>query len=183
LCVRENELKELPREIENLLNLDMLYVDRTMTIKYYLGEKYSPYLVSINLDNKNLTKIPPDIFVLRNLIELDISNNKLVEITRFISKLIHLKKIDMHSNNLKGLPDFLWDLPELEEMIIDGNLLPCIPNNIKADHTLIEPIRNFLIARKNNLSLSDNEIKKELGTLQIFVKENKVSMISNVVKK
>ncbi|ORX73445.1 hypothetical protein BCR32DRAFT_210914, partial [Anaeromyces robustus] len=133
---------------------------------------------NINLSHRNLTEIPPDIFIMYQLEEIDISNNQLTEITPFISKIISLKKLNIKNNKLKSLPISLWDLPELEELIMDGNLLPCLPSEVKSDNTFVKPIKSFLISGRNRLPISDNKIKEIFGICKVNLKKNIISLIT-----
>lgn len=109
---------------------------------YYIGSyKYDVY-----------DKLPPDIYLLKNLISLDISMNKLRDISDIyylsnlenlnlsnniiesipyeITKLTRLRNLDISSNNIKDLPNSIRTLSNLESLNLNSNLLNKIPESI-----------------------------------------------------
>jgi len=128
LNVKGNPLIELPKELENLKNLENLYIDGSFSINQYCkddnnNEISHRNILTLDMSNKNITDIPYDIFLLYNLEELNISDNELTQITPFIFKLKKLKKIDMQKNKLERLPELIWSLSTLKEIILDSYLL------------------------------------------------------------
>jgi len=122
--------------------LEDLIIDESFSINQYLTDDISPErIVKLDMSNKNLTEIPPNIFILENLKELDLSCNQLVELNPIITKLKELKTIDIHKNQWENIPEILWSIPKLEEMIIDSCLLLSLPKRVSSPHRLtVKPI-------------------------------------------
>jgi len=157
--------------------------DELMDMKMNLSSEYYDYVLeyesntngSFNLSHMNLTELPDEILELPYIKELNISYNRLPFLTTLISDLKRLKKIDMRVNELIGIPEYLWNLPELEEVIMDGHLFPCIPNDIKADNTVVKPIKELLIAHKHRHPYSDKTIKELFGYAHVLLKKKTIT--------
>ena len=74
-------------------------------------------LKKLNLHDKNLTSIPPEIGLLKNLEELYLSYNQLVE----IPKVKSLEVLWLMGNQLYTLPDTIYTLPYLRDLIVFEN--------------------------------------------------------------
>lgn len=81
-----------------------------------------PRLEKLELNENNLTQLPPEINKLTRLIYLSVARNKLESIPDEISDLRSLKSLDLHSNNLRMLMNNLEDL-ELTSLNVSSNLL------------------------------------------------------------
>ncbi|MBD3256362.1 MAG: hypothetical protein GF383_14790 [Candidatus Lokiarchaeota archaeon] len=89
-------------------------------------------IVSINLRDLNLRKMPNSITNLANLTELILSNNPLEKLPYEISTLKKLKILTLSYSNLKKIPEFIQDLKFLEKFSLYGTPIAQKIQNSKA---------------------------------------------------
>lgn len=164
LNLKRNNLESLPETMKKLLNLKELYLDINFSIDQFIGRMWRIRYKNLDLSNKGLQEIPPDIFLLKNLETLNVSCNHMTQITPFVGKLNKLKELIIYCNNLKELPDTLWNLPALEKVEMDSNLVLNVPQNAiivfdGANNNVI----NYLFAWKSRFRWSDEDIKRAMG--------------------
>ncbi|MFS4483172.1 leucine-rich repeat domain-containing protein [Hyunsoonleella sp. 2307UL5-6] len=121
----------------------------------------------LDLSNQNLTKIPTEIFSLKNLKSLDLSNNKISTIPSDILKLKQLKKLDISNNKISNFYAKICHLPKLQVLNLNNNSIKTIPKQIKH---LVE-LRVFSIANNYLLSFPD-EISELNKLLKINFSKN-----------
>jgi tetratricopeptide (TPR) repeat protein/GTPase SAR1 family protein len=96
------------------------------------GEESSPVkdaaILEMDLSNKNLTSIPPEIFDLTNLISLNLSNNYIAEIPTAIGNLTNLTSLDLRNNRIAIIPEALNKLTNLTTLWLDRNRIAIIPD-------------------------------------------------------
>ena len=160
-------LRDVPKEIENLVNLETLYLSHNK-IKYLPKEIWNLFnLKKLYLDNNKLTEIPKEIQNLVKLKSLSLSGNRLTYLPKEIAKLSNLKVLNLSYNALTGflpgtdlshftnleylflennrlisLPEELGDLPKLQELHFRFNHLNKLPENI-TNNKRIEIDRNY----------------------------------------
>lgn len=101
----------------------------------------------IDLSNKNLDKIPDEIFSYENLQKLILRNNKIKAIPKEITSLKRLRMIDLSNNRIDILYAKFFSLTNLEAIYLNQNNLKSIPIQI----TQLKNLRR--------ISLSGNKIK------------------------
>ncbi|OGC77574.1 MAG: hypothetical protein A2Z27_00115 [candidate division Zixibacteria bacterium RBG_16_50_21] len=93
----------------------------------------------LNLQNVNISEVPPEVFELTGLTSLILNHNKLNVIPKEISTLQQLTELQIHGNRLTALPEELSKLSKLEKLGLSTNALTAIPPVIfkmKALHAL-----------------------------------------------
>ena len=95
-----SDIKEIPPEIGNLINLDRLY-----------------------FHNNQIRKIPSEIGNLINLDILSLSYNNIGEIPTEIGKLTNLKMLNLNYNKIKSVPDDMRKLINLQYLDLENNKL------------------------------------------------------------
>ncbi len=80
-------------------------------------------LQKLNLDNNLLTELPPEIAKLTALRELYIENNNLEELPPGFSQLVTLGSLSLENNKLRALPADFGNLIALEELFLNDNPL------------------------------------------------------------
>ena len=123
LYISNDNLTELPKEIGILTNLKILDIKC-----FYLKELPKEIFNLINLEelyirNNNLTELPKEIGILTNLKILDIECYNLKELPKEIFNLINLEKLSIRINNLEISPDGIEKLINLENLYIDINII------------------------------------------------------------
>lgn len=101
------DLKAVPKEIGDLVNLKAL-----------------------SLDNNQLEKLPQDFKKLKNLVSLGLKNNGFANIPESILSLNQLVSLDLRDNKINNLPRLLPKLKTLKTILLSGNELSYIPGNV-----------------------------------------------------
>lgn len=85
----------------------------------------------LDLSNKQLKKIPDDVFKQTKLTELDVSGNQLTgAIQSQIGQLVNLKVLDASNNQMTGVPAEIGQLYNLETLDLSNNQLTGLPNEL-----------------------------------------------------
>ncbi|EGR30049.1 serine-threonine protein kinase, putative [Ichthyophthirius multifiliis] len=79
--------------------------------------------IKLNLQNKQISLLPIDIYQLTQLEVLDLSNNKLNSLDSKISQLQNLKVLNLQNNNISNLPQQLLNLKNLQVLNVSNNPL------------------------------------------------------------
>lgn len=130
-------------------------------------------VISLDLSNKGLTELSPDIGKLVKLQDLNLSGNQLTELPAEIANLEELYKLDAGSNQLSSLPAAFSRLTNIEYLFLYGNNFTAFP-----------PPLEQLTALKN-LNISFNQITSlpawisKFTVLQTFdVSYNKLTRVT-----
>ena len=119
-------------------------------------------MTELDLSDKDLTILPPEIVQLTNLQTLDLSSNQLSSLPPEIVQLNNLRTLDLSYNQLSSLPPEIVQLNNLQTLKLSGNQLSSVP---------------LEIAQLNNLetlNLSGNQLSslrpefRQLTNLQIL---------------
>lgn len=125
----------------------------------------------IDLSNQNLTKIPEDIFELKNLKKLILRNNKIKMIPQEIEKLKKLETLDLSGNNINNFYSKVCTLKKLKILNLNNNKIKTIPIQIKQLTNLLSlhfsnnsisklPTEIFYLENLRELDISNNNIEK-----------------------
>lgn len=109
------------------------------------------------LKGRKLDSIPPEIFLMKNLIHLDLSRNKIDSLPPEIGQLTRLEHLELSNNRLESLPEEIGKLTALRYLGLNRNLIRQLPPTI-GDLSELEV-----------LELWDNELEDipdEIGRLQ-----------------
>ena len=142
LRLDNNNLKSLPSSIGNLTKLHSIFMKENYlkTLPSQIGKLEN--LRNIHLSNNNLIKLPPQIGNLRKLLTLTLGNNKLESLPPQIGNLEKLEFLYLNNNNLTKLPPSIGNLENLQILRLDNN------NNLKLLPRSL--IRSGLTITKNN---------------------------------
>lgn len=148
LTLDDNEkLLSLPPGLENLKNLEEIYIDEGFSIRKFLN-KNDQNPKKINLNNKKLPCIPLDIIMRKEeLEELYLRNNNLTKIPSLLVKLKKLKKLDLSKNRINSIadiPDEIFELPKLKTLIlsIKPNEIPSIETKKNEEDVWVVKYKN-----------------------------------------
>ncbi|KAJ3299231.1 hypothetical protein HK104_009627 [Borealophlyctis nickersoniae] len=83
--------------------------------------------LSLNLGQRNLTQLPPEIGMLLELERLGLSNNLLHSLPPELGKLAHLRYLNLRSNQFREFPPAICELPRLEILDISRNKIKRLP--------------------------------------------------------
>ena len=84
----------------------------------------------IDLSDRDLNKIPDEIFTYKNLQKLILRNNKIRSIPKEISQLKRLKMIDLSNNRIDVLYAPIFSLTNLETLYLNQNHIKSIPTQV-----------------------------------------------------
>jgi len=115
---------------------------------------------TLDLSNKELTKVPEQVFTMSSLTTLNLSHNKLEgALPAEIQHLQNLRHLDLSNNNFTGVPAEIGQLKKLETLNLSDNALTGLPNEMANLSNL-----QTLNLQGNKYSVSDLEtIKKGLS--------------------
>ncbi|KAI8364949.1 hypothetical protein BD560DRAFT_402560 [Blakeslea trispora] len=88
-------------------------------------------LVSLQLQNNQLTALPNDLWRLKHLQELNLGHNQLTELPKSIGLLTHLSELYLHNNQIQQIPSQLRRLKDLSILDLTNNQLHCLPAAVR----------------------------------------------------
>jgi len=146
LCLEENKLTKCPLKVGCLKNLGTL-----------------------NLSKNQLTALPIEISCLTNLRNLHLEDNRFEIFLDVVCKLRNLKILYIEKNQLTVVPLMLWTIDGLKEVTMDGYLVSQVPRYSVANKISNACVKNYLLARKNNLRWSNQQIDWVMNNYKDFV--------------
>ncbi|XP_066291654.1 uncharacterized protein [Branchiostoma lanceolatum] len=157
LRLHDNNITELPREINTLVCLERL-----------------------TLNNNGLNDIIDEVFLLENLRCLDLSDNSLTQLSAAVSNLRELRELHLNKLDLAYLIEDIGWLPKLEVLSVAHNKLTTIPSSISQLRKL-----KVLILTGNHFDHFPDEVcaVTSLETLSISsqVGESKICFIQDSI--
>ncbi|MGC4754856.1 COR domain-containing protein [Micromonospora trifolii] len=85
---------------------------------------------SLDLNDRDLTEIPPEVLKIKDLESLSLSGNALRSIPPTIGNLRQLKRLYLADNNLQSLPAEIGNLAQLQILHLTGNGLKVLPPEV-----------------------------------------------------
>jgi internalin A len=99
----------------------------------------------LDLSNKNLTEIPPEIAQLTRLRDLYLYSNQIREIPEALARrLTSLQYLDLSNNQISEIPEALAQLTSLQRLDLSNNPGDLRRNNIPARQSLCRRIRQAI---------------------------------------
>lgn len=121
-------------------------------------------LLILNIDNNELTTLPPTVGQLSSLIELNASNNNIITLPSEITQLQHLKTLYLRNNQLSQLPANIDKLASLEVLDLSLNKLKKIPAKLSK----IKQLKRLYLTG-NDLKQKDvNRLRQQLPHTEIY---------------
>ena len=127
---------------------------------------------SLDLRNKQLTSLPPEIGQLTELENLDLSGNQLSTLPPEIGQLTGLLNLDINGNQLSALPPEIGQLTGLRGLFLNGNQLSVLPPEIGQ----MTGLRSLDLS-ENQLSALPPEIGQMTGLQTLILNENQLSAL------
>ncbi len=153
LILGNNDIKEIPKEIGNLRQLESL------SIRNLYGDA-------------NTLVFPPSISDCTKLTHLKMQNNRLTALPKGIEHFKYLKKLDLSFNKISHIGEEILECENLEELVIQSNKLEILP-------AILSQLPQLKIINVNCNSISI--IEKGLGTApklkEIWLEENQLSIL------
>jgi internalin A len=131
LYLYDNQLTSLPDAITQLTNLQTLDLsDNELTnLPDAIGQFTK--LQTFNLYKNQLTSLSNSIGYLTNLKGLYLASNQLVSLPDTLAQLTKLEILSLSDNQLKSLPDVINHLTNLQTLFLEDNQLMSLPNGMK----------------------------------------------------
>ncbi|KAJ7541038.1 hypothetical protein O6H91_10G063500 [Diphasiastrum complanatum] len=138
-----------------------------------LQEAYENQLHNLNLNSRQLTKLPDSFGKISSLVVLNLSNNRLEVLPDSISRLNNLINLDLSSNHLDVLPESFGELRKLKVLNVSGNVLKYLPESICRCRALVDLNASF-----NRIDYLPPNLGSELVNLErLSVQLNKLSSL------
>ncbi|MGB0385852.1 MAG: COR domain-containing protein [Ardenticatenaceae bacterium] len=125
----------------------------------------------LDLSNKMLTELPPEMVRSTDLTYVDLSNNQLTTWPAEIGDLSNLRKLDLSNNQLTTLPAEIDDLSDLRELDLSNNQLTTLPAEIGHLSQLTE-----LDLSRNQLVRLPAEIRNLTNLTKLDLRDNSLSI-------
>ena len=154
---------EIPPELGQLSNLQVLSLRGDVNqglagpIPPELGQLAKLAHLDLDLQDNQLTALPPEIGQLQNLRILELDHNQLTALPPVLGQLQNLGWLYLHRNQLTTLPPELGQLQNLTTLVLSSNQLTALPPELGQLQSL------------ELLNLYDNQmtaVPPELGRLQ-----------------
>lgn len=130
LSLFELNLKELPRSLGQLQELQVLYLHNNQLTQLPQPLGQLQRLRVLYLHNNQISWLPESISQLQGLQQLYIFNNQLTHLPNSIGELQSLQVLDLHNNQLTQLPQSIGNLKKLQNLDISNNRLIDLPESI-----------------------------------------------------
>ena len=148
-CLFLSLLLALPALAQNDFQDEPVFTDMKEAMKTPLAVK------RLDLSKQKLSKVPADVFLLKNLYELVLSKNKLTRIPDEISQLKKLRILRVDRNKIESLPESIGSLQYLEILDINRSDMFYLPESLGNCSSL-----ERIIAWDTNLSTLPASLKK-----------------------
>lgn len=136
LSLNTTGLRFIPRQLEKLKNLEILYVFGNKINKIPAELSNCKKLKELHFSINNISEIPKFIFELQNIEVLDIAHNPIKILPKEIGQLEKLKSLWIQGTKIENLPIQILAL-ELEEFAPDDTLIE-IPINDKGGEPMFK---------------------------------------------
>ncbi|MDX2211837.1 MAG: COR domain-containing protein [Oculatellaceae cyanobacterium bins.114] len=175
--VSGNQLKSLPSELANLVNLRQLNLSGNPfeTIPEVVTQLVG--LEQLTLFRGELTEIPETIAALTHLTQLYLYSNQIQEIPQAIAQLQNLTQLYLYSNQITQIPEAIASLTNLTTLYLFSNQIQEIPQAIAS------------LTNLTTLNLSSNQITQipeaiaQLTNLTtLYLSSNQITQIPEAIE-
>ena len=126
----------------------------------------------LDLTEKGLTALPPEIGQLQNLQKLRIGKNQLTALPPEIGQLQNLQRLYLENNQLTALPPEIGQLQNLQELYLFGNQLTALPPEIGQ----LQNLKELHLAR-NRLTALPPEIAQLQNLQALYLYMNQLTAL------
>jgi len=125
-----NKITEIPREICCLINLEEFYCRRNEITEIPKEMECLINLKKFYCQNNKITKIPKEIFKMIKLEFINFATNKITKIPKEIENLINLTELNCCFNEITEIPREIWKLINLGGFYCNNNQITEIPKEM-----------------------------------------------------
>ncbi len=115
--------------------------------------KHIEHAKNLNLLNKEIEELDPDIGKLIYLTELNLAQNKLKKLPKEIGQLSNLELLYLSGNQLESLPSQIGELVNLKALLLNKNQLKALPKEIGK-------LKNLKMLNVSDNKISEKDIEK-----------------------
>ncbi len=151
-----NRLESVPKEVENLPNLEHANFSFNNLKNIDKEILNRPNLQSLDLKRNEIRRINKDLFKLETLLILDLSHNKISKLPKGFEKLNDLQELYLHHNEISKIPKDLPNLKRLRILDLNHNEIKKLPEGYSGWRRL------------EQLNISYNQIKSLPTKLKVL---------------
>lgn len=124
----KNEVKLIPSEIKNLVNLETLDFCKAYSLENIPAEIGALKKLKVaRFGLTSISSIPKEIGNLKNVQVLQLGANNIELVPEEIGSLKKLQYLDLHSNKITSIPDSICNLTDLRELELSHNEITKLP--------------------------------------------------------
>ncbi|XP_039248635.2 leucine-rich repeat-containing protein 69-like [Styela clava] len=183
LNLNDNQIKEIPPEIERLEKLEVISLNHNCLVTLCSEICFLPNLREIHATHNSLSTLPLELGFLENLEKLHLSRNKIKELPEGLGKLRKLRLLDVAANELRIFPTELSNVP-LKELYCEANpLLECIAVHSVQEEEILslkELVARFIMKNiKDKSSILRHEIRDFPAAREMLSQASKCAVCSD----
>ena len=170
LILRNNKIKTIPSDIENLKRLETLDLSGNNISNFYAKICTLKNLKILNLNNNLVKSIPLQISNLKKLRSLHLSKNKLKIFPTHVYSLENLRELDISNNEIEIIEDKIENLHNLKKIWLNNQQITyfpiqslsrltnlsaiyCFSKNIIHDEILDKKFKELSLIKGNSINL------------------------------
>ena len=175
LNLHAQNLRQLPKKITDLYNLEELYLsgNKLSTLPDSFGVKLKGLKV-LDLSNNNFQRLPDALGGLNNLAYLNASSNRLASLPETLNGLQSLEILNIENNTFRSIPQEVFQLSNLKYLFVEGINLSDFPEQMGQLSGL-----KRLSLRKCNLAEIPATIQSLNSLERLILARNQITEIPN----
>lgn len=164
--------------VKELLDQDMPHAEKADLLRRLLNENpgFASAFISLDLSGLNLTEIPEELCLCRNLQVLNLSNNQLRTIPSWIGQLRSLRNVTLSNNQLEDLPASFIHLQDIFRLDLSNNLLTTIPESVTHLANLVT-----LEAKSNRIRVLPESIHRLVNLSSLLLQHNRLRQLPDAI--
>jgi len=172
----DSNIKNLPSDIGNLSELQILHLDRNRIHKLPKSIGDLSNLQELVLDENKINILPNNFCKLTNLMGLSIDNNLLIKLPDNFGNLKNLKELYLNYNKINELPNSFGNLINLKILLIYYNELKSFPNTIGNLNNL-----QVLYSSNNQIDHLPESISNLSSLHKLWINSNQLKTLPNTI--
>lgn len=121
------QMKKLPAAIANLSSLVNLTI-RNCDLEELPAEIVKMNLITLHIENTNLSRFPDEMADMKHLINIYLLNNKFTEFPEVLTEIDDIYHFNMVNEQITSMPESIRNWTELSNFVITGSQISSIPD-------------------------------------------------------